>query len=187
MRRIQDARILIICTDGVEQLEVLELFDELRKKGARVEVATPTGRAIRAWNCTDWGETLAADLKIADARLDAYDALVIPGGVVNPDKLRIDPEAMRVVRAFVDSDKLVTAVCHGPLLLVEADAVEGRQMTSFKSIRKDVENVGANWVDKQAVVDGRFITSRNPDDLRAFVATIAEQIGKLGSERRVPE
>ena len=186
-RRFQDARVLIICTDGVEQLEQLELLDGLRKKGARVEVATPTGRAIRAWNFTDWGETLPADLKIADAKLDDYDALVIPGGVVNPDKLRIDPEAMRVVRAFVDSDKLVAAVCHGPSLLVQADAVEGRQMTSFKSIRKDVENAGANWVDEQAVVDGRFITSRNPDDLRAFVATIAEQIEKAGAERRAAE
>jgi len=187
MQKIQDARFLIICTDGVEQLELLELLDELRKKGARVEVATSTGRAIRAWNFTDWGETLPADLKIADARLDAYDALVIPGGVINPDKLRIDPEAMRVVRAFVDSDKLVAAVCHGPLLLVQADAVEGRQMTSFKSIRKDVENAGANWVDEQAVVDGKFITGRNPDDLRTFVATITEQIEKAGYERRAAE
>ena len=135
MPKIQDAQVLIICTDGVEQLEQLELLDGLRKKGARVEVATPTGRAIRAWNITDWGETLPADLKIADAKLDDYDALVIPGGVVNPDKLRIDPEAMRVVRAFVDSDKLVAAMCHGPSLLVQADAVEGRQMTSFRSAR----------------------------------------------------
>ena len=186
MPKFQDARVLIICTDGVEQLEQLELLDGLRKKGARVEVATPTGRAIRAWNF-NWGETLPADLKIADAKLDDYDALVIPGGVINPDKLRIDPEAMRVVRAFVDSDKLVAAMCHGPSLLVQADAVEGRQMTSFKSIRKDVENAGANWVDEQAVVDGRFITSRNPDDLRAFVATIAEQIEKAGAERRAAE
>jgi protease I len=187
MPKIQDARVLIICTDGVEQVELLELLDELRKKGARVEVATPTGRAIRAWNFTDWGEALPADLKIADAKLDDYDALVIPGGVINPDKLRIDPEAMRVVRAFVDSDKPVAAACHGPWLLVQADAVEGRRMTSFKSIRKDVENAGANWVDEQAVVDGGFITSRNPDDLRAFVATIAEQIEKAGAERRAAE
>ena len=97
-----------------------------------------------------------------------------------PLKRPIDPEA-RVVRAFVDSDKLVAAVCHGPWLLVQVDAVEGRRMTSFKSIRKDVENAGANWVDEQAVVDGRFVTSRNPDDLRAFVATIAEQIKKAGA------
>ena len=110
-------------------------------------MATPTGRAIRAWNFTDWGETQPADLKIADAKLDDYDALVIPGGVINPDKLRIDPEAMRVVKAFVDSDKVVAAVCRGPSLLVQADAVEGHWMTSFKSIRKDVENAGAEWVE----------------------------------------
>ena len=183
MPKIQDARILIICTDGVEQLELTTPRDELREKGARVDVATPTGRAIRAWNFTDWGETQPADLKIADAKLDDYDALVIPGGVINPDKLRIDPEAMRVVKAFVDSDKVVAAVCRGPSLLVQADAVEGHWMTSFKSIRKDVENAGAEWVEGQAVVDCRFVTSRNPDDLPAFVAAIAQQIETTGADR----
>jgi protease I len=187
MPKIQDARILMICTDGVEQLELTTPRDELRKKGARAEVATPTGRAVRTWNFTDWGATQPADLKIADANPDAYDALIIPGGVINPDKLRIDTEAMRVVKAFVDGDKLVAAICHGPWLLVQADAVEGRRMTSFKSIRKDVENAGADWVDEQAVVDGRFVTSRSPDDLRAFVATIVEQIEKAGGERRAAE
>ncbi len=187
MPKIQDARILIICTDGVEQLELTTPRDELRKKGARVEVATPTGRSIRAWNFTDWGATQPADLKIADAKLDDYDAIVIPGGVINPDKLRVDPEAMRIVKAFIDSDKLVAAVCHGPWLLVQADAVEGRRMTSYKSIRKDVENAGADWVDEQAVVDGRFVTSRNPDDLPAFVAAIAEQVEKTGGQRRAGE
>jgi protease I len=187
MPKIQDARILIICTDGVEQLELTTPRDELRKKGARVEVATPTGRSIRAWNFTDWGATQPADLKIAEARHDDYDALVIPGGVINPDKLRIDPEAMRIVKAFIDSDKLVAAVCHGPWLLVQADAVKGRRMTSYKSIRKDVENAGADWVNEQAVVDGRFVTSRNPDDLPAFVAAIAEQIEKAGGQRRAAE
>ncbi|HZZ63239.1 MAG TPA: type 1 glutamine amidotransferase domain-containing protein [Roseiarcus sp.] len=187
MPKIQDARILIICTDGVEQLELTTPRDELRKKGARVQVATPTGRAIRAWNFTDWGQVQPADLKIADAKPDDYDALVIPGGVISPDKLRIDSDAMLLVKAFVDSDKLVAAVCHGPWLLVQADAVEGRRMTSYKSIRKDVENAGADWVDEQAVVDGRFVTSRNPDDLPAFVGAIAEQIENTGGRRRAGE
>ncbi len=169
------------------KLELTTPRDELRKKGARVDVATPSGEAIRAWNFTDWGETQPADLKIADAKLDDYDALVIPGGVINPDKLRVDSDAMRVVKTFVDSDKLVASMCHGPWLLVQADAVEGRRMTSFNSIRKDVENAGADWVDEQAVVDGRFVTSRNPDDLPAFVAAIAEQIEKTGADRRAAE
>lgn len=187
MPKMQNARILVICTEGVEQIELTAPRDELRKKGARVDVATPTGRSVRAWNIRDWGETQPADLKIADAKPDQYDALVIPGGVINPDKLRIDPEAMRVVTAFIDSDKLVAAVCHGPWLLVQADAVQGRRITSFKSIRKDIENAGADWVDEQAVVDGRFVTSRSPDDLPAFVAAIAEQIEKAGGERSAAE
>jgi protease I len=185
--KIQDARILIICTDGVEQLELTTPRDELRKKGARVEVATPTGGAIRAWKFTDWGDTQPADLKIADANPDDYDALVIPGGVINPDKLRIDPEAMRVVKAFVDGSKLVAAVCHGPWLLVQADAVQGLRMTSWPSVRKDAENAGANWVDEEVVVDGRFVTSRKPDDLPAFVAAIAKQIEKTDGQRHAAE
>jgi protease I len=176
MPKIQDARILMICTDGVEQLELTVPRDELRKKGARVEVATPTGRSIRAWDIKDWGETQPDELKIADAKPDDYTALVIPRGVINPDKLRIDPDAMGVVTAFLDSGKLVAAICHGPWLLVQADAVRGRRMTSFKSIRKDVENAGANWVDREVVVDNGVITSRNPDDLPAFVAKIVEEV-----------
>jgi protease I len=187
MPKIQDARILIICTDGVEQLELTTPRDELRKKGTRVEVATPTRRSIRARDFTDWAATQPADLKIADAKLDDYDALVIPGGVINPDKLRIDPEAMRIVKAFIDGDKLVAAMCHRPWLLVQADAVEGRRMTSYKSTREDVENAGADWVDEQTVVDGRFVTSRNLDDLPAFVAAIAEQIEKMAGQRRAAE
>jgi protease I len=187
MPKIQDARILIICTDGVEQLELTTPRDELRKKGARVEVATPTGGAIRAWKFTDWGETQPADLKIADVNFDHYDALVIPGGVINPDKLRIDPEAMRAVKAFIDANKLVAAVCHGPWLLVQADAVQGLRMTSWPSVRKDAENAGANWVDEEVVVDGKFVTSRKPDDLPAFVGAIAKQIEKADGQRRAAE
>ncbi len=187
MPKIQDARILMICTDGIEQLKLTTPRDQLREKGARVEVATPTGRAIRAWKFTDWGDTQPADLKIADAKLDDYDALVIPGGVINPDKLRVDPDAMRVVKAFVDSDKPVAAVCHGPWLLVQADAVDGVRMTSWPSVRKDVDNAGANWVDAEVVIDGRFVTSRKPDDLPAFAGKIAEQIEKTGGQRRAAE
>lgn len=187
MPKIQDARILMICTDGVEQLELTTPRDELRKKGARVEVATPTGSPVRAWNMTDWGDAQPADLKMADAKPDDYDALVIPGGVINPDKLRIDPEAMGIVEDFVGSDKLVAAVCHAPWLLVQADAVDGLRMTSWPSVRKDIENAGGDWVDEEVVVDGRFVTSRKPEDLPAFVAKIAEQIEKTRGERRAAE
>ena len=187
MPKIQDARILMICTDGVEQVELTTPRDELRKKGAQVEVATPTGQSIRAWNLTDWGESQPADLKISDVEPDVYEALVIPGGVINPDKLRIDDDAMGVVSAFIDSDKLVAAVCHGPWLLVQADACKDRKMTSWPSVRVDVENAGADWVDEEVVVDGRFITSRKPDDLPAFTAKIAEQLEKRAGQSRAAE
>ncbi len=132
MPNIREARILIIATDGFEQLELKVPRDELRKAGAKVDVATPAGSSIRGWNKTNWGESAPADLKIASVRPDDYDGLVLPGGVINPDKLRIDADAMRVVKAFLDSGKVVAAICHGPWLLVQADAARGRTMTSYR-------------------------------------------------------
>ncbi|MBS0276509.1 MAG: type 1 glutamine amidotransferase, partial [Proteobacteria bacterium] len=128
--------------------------------------------------------TVSVNLKIADAKESDYTALVIPGGVMNPDKLRIDDDAMRIVRSFLSSGKVVAAVCHGPWLLVQADALRGRKATSYPSIRKDVENAGANWVDEEVVVDNGIITSRKPDDLNAFVAKIIEEIEEGRHERR---
>jgi protease I len=184
MPDIADARILIIATNGFEQAELEVPRDTLRKAGAQVDVATPDGKDIRGWDVKDWGRTAKADMKIADADCSGYDALVIPGGVMNPDKLRVDEDAMRVVREFLSSGKTVAAVCHGPWLLVQADALRGRKATSFKSIRKDLENAGANWVDQEVVVDGGIITSRKPDDLAAFTAKIIEEIREGRHERR---
>lgn len=176
MPSIRDARILIIATTGFEQRELTVPRDELRNAGAKVDVASQDGRPIRGWNGKDWGDTVAADLKIADAKPDDYAALVLPGGVMNPDKLRVDENAMRIIRAFLNSGKVVAAICHAPWLLIQADAVRGRTLTSFKAIRKDVENAGGHWVDKEVVVDNGIITSRSPGDLKAFVAKIVEEI-----------
>ncbi|MDG3441587.1 type 1 glutamine amidotransferase domain-containing protein [Nitrospirillum amazonense] len=178
MADIHDARILILAANGFEQSELTVPRDELRKAGAKVDVATPDGKPIRGWDHTDWGETVEADLRIADAKVEDYQAVVLPGGQINPDLLRVNPDAMSRVTGFLDSGKVVAAICHGPWLLVEADALRGRRVTSYKSIRKDVENAGGDWVDEEVVVDNGVITSRSPDDLPAFVAKIIEEVGE---------
>lgn len=184
MPDIKQARILLIATNGFEQSELEVPRDKLREAGAKLDIASPDGKDIKGWDKTDWGRPAKVDLKIADADPDDYHVLVIPGGVMNPDKLRIDEDAMKVVRAFLSSGKIVAAVCHGPWLLVQADALRGRTATSFKSIRKDLENAGANWVDKEVVTDNGIITSRNPDDLPAFVKKIIEEVREGRHERR---
>ena len=176
MTDMKDARILILATTGFEQLELTVPRDELRKAGAKVDVASPEGKPIRGWNKVDWGEMVTSDLRIADANPEDYHALVLPGGQINPDILRINPDAMKVVKAFIDSGKPVAAICHAPWLLVQADAVRGLTLTSYKSIRKDIENAGGKWVDKEVVADQGIVTSRSPDDLKAFVPKIIEEV-----------
>jgi protease I len=184
MPDVSRSRILIIATHGFEQAELEVPRDALRAAGAKVDVASPEGKDIRGWDEKDWGRTVPSDLKIANAKMEDYDALVIPGGVLNPDKLRIDEDAMKLVKSFLASGKIVAAVCHGPWLLVQADALRGREATSFKSIRKDLENAGAKWVDKEVVVDNGIITSRKPADLKAFTAKIVEELREGRHQRR---
>lgn len=184
MPDIKQANILIIATHGFEQSELESPRDTLRAAGATVKVASTDGQPIRGWDHKDWGSTAGADMKIADARCEDFDALVIPGGQMNPDTLRINDDAMRVVGEFVQSGKLVAAICHGPWLLIQADAVKGRQMTSWKSVRTDLENAGAIWVDREVVSDTGIITSRSPVDLHAFTSKIIEELRNGRSERR---
>lgn len=176
MTKITDAKILIISTHGFEQSELEVPRDQLRDHGAKVHVATLDGGSIKGWKDNDWGPEVSADLKIADASVDDYDALVIPGGQINPDLLRVDADVLALVRKFADSGKIIAAVCHAPWVLIEAGIVKDREMTSYHSIKTDVENAGANWVDKSVAVSNGIITSRNPDDLDAFVAKIVEEV-----------
>ena len=176
MPNITDTRVLIIATNGFEQSELEVPRDRLRAAGAKVEVASLDGRAIKGWDKKDWGRSVDVDLRIGDADPGVYDALVIPGGQINPDLLRVDDDVLKLVRRFLADGRVVAAICHGPWLLVEADALRGRKATSYQSIRRDVENAGATWVDQEVVVDQGIITSRSPADLGAFVAKIVEEI-----------
>ena len=176
MPSIDQAKILILATDGFEQSELEYPRDELTKRGATVHLATPSGDAIRGWDKTDWGREAKADLKIVAVTLGDYDAVVLPGGQINPDKLRTEETAVKLIAEAHRAGKPVAAICHGPWLLIEADLVKGRTVTSYPSIRTDLKNAGATVVDETVVFDGGLITSRNPDDLSAFVDKIVEAV-----------
>lgn len=176
MTRIADTQILIISADGFEQSELEVPRDKLTEAGAEVRIATPGGDDITGWKGKDWGDKVHADLALEDANFEDYHALVIPGGQINPDLLRVNEKAVDLVRDFTRSGKTVAAVCHGPWLLVEADVLRGRTATSYPSIRTDLSNAGADVVDKSVAVDNGIITSRNPDDLDDFVAKIIEEV-----------
>ncbi len=176
MTDIADAKILIIATDGFEKVELEVPRDKLREAGATVHVASPDGEAIKSWDQTDWGPKADADLTISDVKVEDYQCIVLPGGQINPDVLRTKPEAVQLVKDFTAAGKIVAAICHGPWLLAEADVIRGREITSYPSIRTDLKNAGANVVDKEVAIDNGIITSRNPDDLEAFVSKIIEEV-----------
>lgn len=185
MPKITESKILILATDGFERSELVTPRDELREKGATVHVATPGGESIKSWDKTDWGDTHPADLDLEDVKMEDYDAVVLPGGQINPDILRTKETAVKLVRDFAEAGKVIAAICHGPWMLVEADVIRGREVTSYPSIRTDLKNAGGNVVDKEVACDTAIITSRNPDDLPAFVAKIVEEVEEGSHERRV--
>ena len=176
MPNMENARILIMSTHGFEQSELEYPLEHLKKAGATIHVATLDGQPIKGWDKDDWGNTVDADLKISDVKVDDYIALVLPGGQINPDLLRVEKDAVQVVRDFVTSDKIVAAICHAPWLLIEAGVIKGREATSYHSIRTDMENAGAKWEDSEIAIDNGIITSRSPKDLEAFVNKIIEEV-----------
>lgn len=184
MTSISSARILVLATDGYERSELRVPYDKLKAKGARVEIASLKREPIRSWDEKDWGDTIHVDLTVDEAKVDDYDAIIIPGGQINPDLLRKEKNAVKLVRKFVDSGKVVAAICHGPWLLVEADAVKGRDVTSYASIRTDLVNAGGRWRDEAVVADEGIVTSRAPGDLDAFVSKIVEEIEEGRHQRR---
>src|SRR3954469_16154962 len=165
---LQGKRIAILATDGFEQVELTEPKKALEQAGATAQVVAPKEGTIKGWNHTDWGQEVPVDIPLANAQAAAFDGLVLPGGVMNPDKLRMNPQAVQFVKDFVDAMKPIAAICHGPWTLIEAGAVRDRTMTSWPSLRTDLVNAGAQWVDETVVVDNGLVTSRNPDDIPAF-------------------
>ena len=174
--QLKGKKIAILATDGFEQVELDEPKKALEKAGATTEVISPKSGEIKGWKFTEWGDKVKVDKTLNEARPNDYDALVLPGGVMNPDHLRMEPKAVEFVKEFAQSGKPVAAICHGPWTLVEAGLVRGKTMTSWPSLKTDLKNAGANWVDEQVVADGNFITSRKPDDIPAFNKKIIEMV-----------
>ena len=170
-------RIAILATNGFEQSELMDPRESLKTAGYTVDVVSPEAGSIRGWKDKDWGDTVAVDVALADADAKDYDALVLPGGVINPDKLRMDPTALDFIRAFADADKVIAAICHAPWLLVETGIAKDRDVTSWPSVRTDLENAGGRWRDEAVVEDGNLITSRKPEDSPAFSRAVIRRVG----------
>src|ERR1700749_327026 len=173
---LKGKKIAILATDGFEQSELMDPRKAFDEAGATTVVIAPKSGQIKGWNMKEWGESVKVDKALENANPNEYDALVLPGGVMNPDHLRMDPAAVNFVRQFVSSGKPVGAICHGPWTLIEAGAVSGKPMTSWPSLKTDPKNAGANWVVQEVATDGQFITSRKPDDIPAFSRAIMDAV-----------
>lgn len=176
--------VAILVTDGFEQVELTEPKNALEHAGAIAHIVSPSSGKVQGWKHDKKGDKFDVDRKLSDANADEYDALVLPGGVRNPDMLRTIPEAVAFIKTFVDRGKPIAAICHGPWTLIEADAVRGKTMTSWPSLKTDLRNAGARWVDEEVAVDGTLVTSRKPDDLPAFNENIIKLVaGARGRAR----
>jgi protease I len=181
---LNDKKIAILATNGFEQAELEVPRDRLTKAGATVHVVSLAAGEIKGWDKKDWGGPVKVDKTLDEVSAGDYDAIVLPGGQINPDLLRVEPKALKFIKDIFDAKKVVAAVCHAPWLLIETGIANGRRMTSFKSIKTDVANAGAKWEDSEVVVDQGVITSRNPGDLEAFCGKIIEEVKEGRHTRR---
>lgn len=187
MESLNGKKIAILVENGFEQVEMTDPRKALEDAGAATDLISPQKDNVKGWQHTDWGDEFPVDVNLAEADADDYDALLLPGGVMNPDKLRRDPAALRFVRAFFDAGKPVAAICHGPWTLIDAGVIRGRKVTSYESIQTDLKNAGALWTDEPVIVDNGLVTSRKPDDIPKFNAKMIEEFAegihppKLGS------
>ncbi len=184
MARLDGLRVAALMHDSFEQVELTEPMKALRDEGATVRIVSPAGERVQGVNHTQKGDTFPVDVPLDRASAEDFDALLLPGGALNPDKLRMDERAVRFVRAMFEANKPIAAICHAPWILVEADVVRGRRLTSYPSLRTDIRNAGGEWVDEEVVTDQGLVTSRRPDDIPAFNRKMIEEFAEGAHPRR---
>jgi protease I len=177
-------KVAILATNGFERAELLKPRKALDEAGAFTQIVSPAGKKAKAWDVKDWGDEVDVDVALKDADPAEYDALQLPGGVMNPDHMRMDPKAVQFVKHFFDSGKPVAAICHAPWMLIEAGVVRGRRLASWPSLKTDLRNAGAEWVDEEVVRDGNLVTSRKPDDIPAFNREMIRLFAESGGKAR---
>ncbi len=177
-QQLQGKKVAILVENGFEEEELTRPQQALEEAGAQTQIVSPAGRKVKAWDHTDWGREMNVDVPLDEARVEAFDALLLPGGVMNPDKLRRNPDAQEFVRDFFMAGKPVAAICHAPWTLIDAGVVEGRKLTSYETLQMDLKNAGAEWVDQEVVVDQGLVTSRKPDDIPAFNRKMIEEFAE---------
>jgi protease I len=184
MPDIKGLKVAILVTHGFEQVELVEPRKALDEAGAKTSVVSPKSGTVRGWNHTEWGDQLKVDVPLEGASAEQFDALLLPGGVINPDKLRMEPKAVQFVKSFFESNKPVAAICHGPWTIIEAGQAKGRKIASWPSLKTDLRNAGAEWMDQAAVRDGNLVSARKPDDLPPFIKAMIELFGTAETKGR---
>jgi protease I len=179
---LKGLKVAILVEDGFEEVEMTEPRSALNQAGAETQLVSPKGDPVRSWRFTDWGGYFQLDMALDGAKPEDYDALLLPGGVMNPDKLRMQPKAVEFAKSFFDAGKPVAAICHGPWTVIEAGAARGRRIASWPSLKTDLRNAGAEWVDQEVVVDGNLVSSRKPDDIPAFNRAMIDQFSQARSK-----
>jgi protease I len=178
MSQLKNLKVAILTENGFEQIELTSPKEAMERAGVTVHIVSPQKSEVKAWDEHDWGITLPVDKTLADANPDEYDGLLLPGGVLNPDKLRTNKKAVEFVKHFLESGKPLASICHGPQTLIETGLLQGRTMTSYPSVKTDLINAGVNWLDKEVIVDNGLVTSRSPKDLEAFNKKLLEELAE---------